>query len=318
MSWHSGFRTWAGLAASATALLVFSASHAQAQGAADPVPAEQQPAAQGTDEQAIRDAAEAYVKAFNAGDASAVAAAWADDGEWTDEYGRNFKGRDDIEREFAAIFAEQPGAEIDIDIASIRFLSPDVAVETGTSHARSKKGSAGAPIKYTAVHVKRDGKWQLANVNESRVADAGGEQRLAGLAFLVGEWKADLGQGKTYRLNCEWMPEKAFLKRTFTVDEGKQTLSSGTQIIGWDPVLGSVVSWTFDSSGGFGHEMWQDKGERWEISASSVMPDGATALSTNYLKRLNNNAFTWQSVERSMNEQLLPDTALVRVERVSQ
>jgi uncharacterized protein (TIGR02246 family) len=300
-------------------VLALTAGSALAQAPKKSPPGEQQPVVEkSSDEAAIRASAEDYVKAFNAADAKAIAAAWIAEGELHDAAGRAFQGRDEIEQEFTQIFADQPGAEIDVNIDSIKFLNPDVAVETGSSHARSKKGSAGPPIKYSAVHVKRDGQWKLANVTEARVAVPSGAQRLAGLAFLVGEWKASLGEGKTYRMKCQWLPDKSFLSRTFTVSDGEQTLSSGTQIIGWDPILNQIVSWTFDSTGGFGHEIWQDTGSRWEVDASSVLPSGQTALAINHLVPLSNDAFTWQSVERSLGDQLLPDTSLVRVERVSE
>ncbi len=48
------------------------------------------------------------------------------------------------------------------------------------------------------------------------------------------------------------------------------------------------------------------------------MPDGGTSLADNYLTKVNGNTFTWQSVERSLNRQLLPDTAEVSVQRVSE
>lgn len=270
------------------------------------------------DEAAIRAAADEYEKSFNAGDAKAVAAAWTEDGELIDELGRKFHGRDEIEKEFAAIFADQPGAAVEVTIDAIKFLTPDVAVESGTARARSSKGPAGPPVKYTAIHVKRDGKWLMSNVSESRPAEVSGEQRLVGLSWLVGEWKADLGAGKTYRTTCQWLPGKSFLSRTFTVDEKEATVSSGTQIIGWDPLSSQIVSWTFDSTGGFGHEIWEDRGAQWRIDASSVLADGGTSLSTNLLSKTGDNAFTWRSVERSLNDQLLPDTSEVRVERVSQ
>jgi uncharacterized protein (TIGR02246 family) len=283
--------------------------------AADQTSAAEKPSA---DEAAIRQTADAYETAFAAGDAKTLAAQWVEDGELVDEFGRTFKGRDEIEREFTQIFADRPGATVDITIDSVKFLSPDVAVEQGSARAQAKDGSVGDGTQYTAVHVKRDGKWLLANVNESRTAQTAAGDKLADLNWLVGEWKADLGEGKTYRLRCDWMADKTFLRREFSVQEGDKTLSSGTQIIGVDPVLGQIVSWTFDSSGGFGHEMWERQNGRWRIAASSVLSEGGTSLSTNYLTKVDDNAFTWQSVERSLNDQLLPDTAQVRVERVSQ
>jgi uncharacterized protein (TIGR02246 family) len=283
-------------------------------------PAAEKPAAEkpAGEEAAIRAGSLAYEKAFNAGDAKAVAAAWAEDGEFVDERGRQFRGREAIEKELSAIFAENKDAQIQVDVESVKFLSPEVAVETGTTRARSKDGALGEPVKYTAVLVKQaDGKWLLSNVNESRPT-AGGEQRLAPLAWLIGEWKADMGKGKTYRTTCQWLGGKSFLSRTFSVSDAEGEISSGTQIIGWDPVLAQIVSWTFDSTGGFGHELWENRADGWRIEASSVLPDGATALSTNLLTKTGDHAFTWRSVERSLNEQLLPDTAEVRVERVSQ
>jgi uncharacterized protein (TIGR02246 family) len=266
------------------------------------------------DEEAIRAGAKDYEKAFNAGDAKAVAAFWARDGEFVDASGRKFTGREAIEKEFAAIFADQKGAQIVVTVDSVKLITPEVAVETGSTQA---KGVAGAPVKYTAVLVKDDSGWLLENVSESRGAATSGE-RLANLAWLVGEWKADMGGGKTYRMTCQWMSGKSFLTRTYSVANSEGEISSGTQIIGFDPVLGQIVSWTFDSSGGFGHEMWEDRGDNWQIDASSVLADGATSLSTNLLSKIDENTFTWRSVERSVNEQLLPDTAEVRVERVSQ
>ena len=270
------------------------------------------------DEAAIRATAADYEKAFNKGDAKAVAASWAADGELVDETGRVLKGREAIEKEFAAIFADQAGAQIEVGVDAIKFLTPEVAVESGTTRARSATTAAGPPVKYTAVHVKRDGKWLLSNVSESRASGGANARNLAGLSWLVGEWKADLGDGKTYRMTCQWMPEKSFLSRTFSVTEGDRTLNSGTQIIGWSPVVGEIVSWTFDSTGGVGQEMWEDHGNRWRIDASSLLADGATSLATNLMNKIDDNTFTWRSVERSLNEKLLPDTAEVRVERVSQ
>ena len=304
--------TWRSLFAATFAALSLTAGLASAQEAASAATAPSE------DETAIRASAEAYEKAFAAADAKALAAAFSEDGELTVETGRTFKGRDAIEQEYAAVFADRAGAKIDVQIESIKFLSPDVAVESGTAQAESKSAAGGPGTKYTAVHVKRDGKWLLANVNESRAAAPRDKERLAALAFLVGEWKADLNAGKTFESRCEWMPGQSFLKRTFSVKEKGQELSSGTQIIGYDPVAAQIVSWTFDSSGGFGHELWELQGGRWRISASNILPDGGTSLATNYLTKGNNDVFTWQSVERSLNDQLLPDTALVRVERVSE
>jgi uncharacterized protein (TIGR02246 family) len=278
----------------------------------------QQPSVATTDDEAaIRASALEYEKNYAAGNAKALANAFLSDGEIVDPSGRTIKGREAIEQEFAEIFDQQAGAKVKVKIDSIKFLSPDVAIETGTEQATSKSAPSSAAVKYTAVHVKRDGKWLLANVNESATAPSDAQARLEPLSYLVGNWKADLGEGKTYQLECQWMPGGTFLTRKFQVLEGTKSLGSGVQIIGFDPMVGQICSWTFDSSGGFGHEMWEDHGNGWRIEATSVLPDGAAGLATNYLTKGGPDSFTWQSTERSLNDQLLPDTALVRVVRES-
>jgi len=266
------------------------------------------------DEAAIRASAETYEKDFAAGNAKALADAYLSDGELVDPNGRTIKGREAIEKEFTDIFHHLAGATVKVKIDSIKFLSPDVAIETGSAQVSSKSAPSPAPVKYTAVHVKRDCAWKLANLNEdSSPADA--QSRLEPLAYLVGNWHADLGAGKTYKLECKWLPGGTFLSRTFQVLEGDKVLTSGTQIIGFDSMIGQVCSWTFDSTGGFGHEIWEAYGNGWRIQASSVLADGGSGLATNILSKGGPDGFTWQSTERSLNDQLLPDTALVRVVR---
>jgi uncharacterized protein (TIGR02246 family) len=268
------------------------------------------------DEAAIRASAEAYAKAYNAADANTLAALWTADAEYVDDLGQEFHGRDAIVRELSSTWSDQPGTKLELTVSSIRQLAPDVALETGTSRAKPAEGNPTPGVKYTAVHVKRDGKWLVSNVTESRHVPATNEPYLQDLAWLEGEWKAEAG-GKTTTFQCDWMPNKSFLRRSFTVKEKDQTISSGTQIIGWDPQLVTIVSWTFNSDGGVGRELWSQAGQRWTIEASSTLRDGSTSLATNILMKLDDNTFSWQSVERSLNGDLLPDTAIVRVKRVA-
>lgn len=267
------------------------------------------------DEAAIRAAAQAYAKAFEAGDAQALAAAYTSDAEYVDDLGRAFHGRQAIEKHFALGFKEQSGAKLELTIGSIRMLSPDVALEGGSSRVKPAIGRPGPLIKYSAVQVKRDGKWLISNVTESRWAPQSTELYLKDLAWMVGAWKSQSG-GKAVEVQCQWLPGKSFLSRAYTVMQDGATISSGTQLIGWDPTLTQIVSWTFNSDGSFGHEFWTQTGNRWEIEASSTLADGSSSLARNVLTKQNDNTFTWRSVDRSLNDQLLPDTAEVRMQRV--
>src|SRR5436309_9338089 len=93
----------------------------------------QGPKRRAKEEAAIEKNANAYVEAFHKGDAKAVAAFWAPDGDYTDQTGHHLKGRQAIEKAFAGLFAETKGLKVRIESASLRFVTPDVAVEDGTT-----------------------------------------------------------------------------------------------------------------------------------------------------------------------------------------
>src|SRR4051812_18761952 len=88
-------------------------------------------AADDTDAQqqaAIAKKAQAFVDAFQKGDANAVAAFWAPDGDYSDIGGRLLKGRKAIADDFADLFAQNKGLTLRIEIGSIRFPTPDTAI----------------------------------------------------------------------------------------------------------------------------------------------------------------------------------------------
>ena len=60
---------------------------------------------------AIRASEQAFVAAFNRGDAKAVAALWTANGSLADEQGQVYKGRKAIEDEYATFFLANAGAQ---------------------------------------------------------------------------------------------------------------------------------------------------------------------------------------------------------------
>src|SRR4051794_35716456 len=63
---------------------------------------------------AIHKNAEAFVDAFNRGDAKAVAAFWLVEGDYVDQEGRHLKGRKAIEEAMRGFFAENKGVTMRI------------------------------------------------------------------------------------------------------------------------------------------------------------------------------------------------------------
>src|SRR5262245_52639168 len=94
----------------------------------------QQPVDQAADEAAIRKAAASYVEAFNKHDANALAELWSPDAVYLNRStGEQAAGRAAIAEQFVAQFKEQPNVKIELSVASVQFLSPNVAVERGTA-----------------------------------------------------------------------------------------------------------------------------------------------------------------------------------------
>lgn len=267
------------------------------------------------EEQAIRAGTQAYAKAYNAGDAKALAAFWTLDGDYTDEQGSEFRGRAEIEKMFEATFASQPGVKLDVQTESVRFLSPDVALETGTAWAVPTHGNP-TSARYSATLVKRDGAWLLASVRDSARVAASNAEYLRGLEWLIGQWQATAGDARV-NVKVEWIANRNFLSRTFSTETGGKITQSGTQIIGWDPRSGEIVSWHFDSDGGFGRDRWNKRGNKWFIETSGVLRDGGASSALNSITPGDANSFTWESTARLVNGTALPDTEPVKFQKLN-
>ena len=267
------------------------------------------------DEKAILKNQAGYLRAFNTGDAKALAAFWAADGEFVNAEGKSFKGRSAIEKEFASFFAEAKGLKLEVSTHSLRFVSPLVALESGTSRLiRPSDGEANVAA-YHIVHTKQDGQWQLASVRESAQASSSNYEQLRSLEWLVGNW-ASKNSGRSLEISCEWAAKRNFLLRKYVIKGADDAAKTGIQVIGWDPVEGTVVSWTFDSDGGFSSERWTKEGKRWILETAGVSHVGAEITAAYVLTPIDHDNFTWQSVRRTLDQVPLPDTALVKVSRV--
>ena len=267
------------------------------------------------DEKLIQKNQAGYIRAFNAGEAKALAAFWAADGEFVDAEGKSFKGRSAIEKEFASFFAETKGSKLEVSTHSLRFVGPGVALESGTSRLTRPSDGASNVASYHIVHTKRDGRWLLANVRESAQASTSNYEQLRSLEWLVGNWASKSGD-RSLEFSCEWTAKRNFLLRKYVIKGADNATKTGIQVIGWDPVEGAVVSWTFDSDGGFSSEHWTKNGKRWILESAGVTHDAAEVKATYILTPVDHDNFNWQSVRRTLDQVPLPDTALVKVSRV--
>jgi uncharacterized protein (TIGR02246 family) len=262
----------------------------------------------------IHAASREFVAAFDRSDAKAVAALWTEDGDYTDENGQVFTGRAAIEKEYGAFFDAHPGVKLKLTIDSLKQLSADTAIEDGRAALHPAPAGAPATSKYMAVHIKVDGKWLMSTVRDTRVETPSSYNTVADLEWLIGTWTAEEHGAKTESV-CQWVANKSFVERKYTVTHLDGTTTSGVQLIGFHPQMGRVQSWNFSSDGGHAIGVWTPRESGWSAEIHGVSDDGTSTLSTNLLTRLDDNAYVWQSVQRSAGDVSLPDTDEIVLKR---
>jgi uncharacterized protein (TIGR02246 family) len=270
---------------------------------------------QAADEAAIRQAVESYVTAFNQGDAKALAALWSPEAVYTNPIsGEQVVGREAIEKLFSANFAEAKGGKLEAKTDSIRFVSPNVAVEQGAAKIL-RPGQPPEESEYSAVYVKRDGKWLLDRVTEEETPVITSHyDQLKELEWMIGSW-VDQDEQNTIVTTCEWTKNKNFITRSFTISIRDRIEMAGMQIVGWDPAAKQIRSWVFDSDGGFGEGVWTKKDKSWYIRATGTTPDGKKSTAMNVITHVDDQTFTWQSINREAGGELLPNVDEVVVVR---
>lgn len=195
--------------------------------------------------------------------------------------------------------------------ACVAFLPHAAAQDT------SAKAADKAAVKKTAEILAGD-KAAQENSPESN----GPCPQLAALEWMIGDW-VDRGTGvdgdddTTISLECRWNKHKHFIIRSFTVKVDGQVGLEGKQVLAWDPIKKTIRSWMFDSEGGFGEAAWKQSGNRWVVTTSQVLRGGKRASSINVLTPVDKDSFTWQSVGREVDGELLPNTPKVTVVRKS-
>jgi uncharacterized protein (TIGR02246 family) len=268
------------------------------------------------EEKALFKRAEAFVAAFNKGDAKTVAEFWTPEGDYINQTGKHFKGRAAIEKAFAGFFADNKGVKLLIQIKALTFVSPEMAVEDGVSNVLSVDGGPPTQARYTIVHVKKNGQWHLFSVRESLFVPATAYEHLSALEWLVGDWMDEGDKGEVARASFTWAANQNYLIGSFGTTIKDVAVGGATQWIAWDPVAKSIRSWTFDGSGSFGESSWTGSGGKWTIKNKMILHDGKQTSSTNVVTRVDADTLTFQAVDRMLDGKAMPDTKVIKMKRV--
>jgi uncharacterized protein (TIGR02246 family) len=258
------------------------------------------------DEKAIQQGVDAFVKAYNAHDAKAIAALFTEEGVTAGEEGNVSKGRAAIEKTFAGVFQDHPKTRIENTIESIRFVGPAEAIENGLTTITNDKDSPAEKNRYRVVHVKRDGKWQMASAIDLPEDAWTGEDQLKQLEGLIGDW-IDESPDALVITSYHWTDNHRFILGTFTVQTGGKPAMTGTIRIGWDPLKKIIRSWVFDSEGGLGEGVWTLDDKKWTVKATGVTRDGKPASSTRVITPINKHRLMVQTVACTVGDKKMPD-----------
>jgi uncharacterized protein (TIGR02246 family) len=267
---------------------------------------------------AIHKNAEAFVAAFNKGDAGAVAGFWIETGDYMDQEGRHLKGRKAIEEAMRAFFAENKGVTMRIGNRVTRFVTPELAIEDGTTDVIPADGGVPNRSRYTIIHVKQSGTWRMASVREAPFVPPTHAERLRELEWLIGAWADEEEKGELAHAVFSWTKNGNFILSSLSTSVKGVPVGEATQLIGWDPTAKHIRSWTFESSGGFGESVWARDGNKWLIKSQSTLRDGKKLIATNVVTRLDANTLSWESVNRTVDGKALPDVKAVRMKRLKE
>ena len=277
-------------------------------------PAGSTDAAESPDVMAIRATANAFIDAFDAGDAKAIAALWTEKSEYVDETGQRITGRDAIERKYVGFFAANPGAKIRLTVESIRVVNEDMAIEDGIAALDPLPAGPPAYTRYTAIHVRKNAKWLIAFARDMRVEVPSNHPWLSDLEFLVGSWRGEEA-GVTVDVIARWIAGKNLLERTFTVRKGDEVVSTAKEVIDWDALNGRIVSRLVTSDGGHSVGVWTPHDNGWQVATEGVLIDGTPTAATIWLSLVDAGAMAWESVDRTKGNRRLPDMRQVVLKR---
>jgi uncharacterized protein (TIGR02246 family) len=258
--------------------------------------------------------ADKYAAAFDKADAKALGEFYADDVQYTTEEGALISGRKAVVDGLAKYFAKNKGAKLELANESARLLTPEVLVEKGLSTLVSSAGNRES-TRYAVTYVKKGDAWLITEIGETALPAANAAtQALGEIAWMVGSWKDD-SPGITIETHADWTKQNHFLRRSFSVTREGQNTIDGTEVIGYDPVQGHLRSWVFDSEGGFGESTWTQEGNKWLVNTKATGPDGSQSSSQHIITKINDNKYTWESINRVRDGEVLPNLDKIEVVR---
>lgn len=268
------------------------------------------------DEKAIRNIVQSYQEAYNQQDAAKLIAQWTSDATYLNPVtGESAEGKEAIEKLFKEKFAQGKKRHLEITIKSIEFPNANEAIENGVMKVTIEDQPA-QQLAYQAQYVRENGKWLVKAINEIELQEPSSNfEQLKDLAWLVGKWE-DSDDNVDILFDNQWDKYKNFITQHFKMKIYGQDDIEGRQIIAWDPAKNVVRSWVFDSDGGFGEGTWEKVDKSWYATMHFTLGDGRLASSINIYTLVEDHSYTFASVEREVDGEILPNMNPVTVKKI--
>lgn len=132
------------------------------------------------DEKSLHEMVYHLEAAWNAADGQSFAEAFSEDADFIHILGGYYTGRAAIEAGHRMIFGTiYKGSTVRYSVEKIRFIRPDVAIVYLRQFLQFFEGGAASDLEArpTIVAEKRDGKWQIVNLQNTRITETGAPSR---------------------------------------------------------------------------------------------------------------------------------------------
>lgn len=247
-----------------------------------------------SDTDAVRAASKEFQQCVRRADAEALRKLWTTAGEYTDATGQVTKASEMVNRLAALPPSNANAPEQAASEPTLRFLTPDVAMESRVDDTNAADGSL-LNRRLTAIWVKRDGKWLLDSLHEHVGEATPFNEHLKPLDWLLGEWVGTTDDASIL-VSSRWSGGGNYIVREFVFAHDRGEIVTATQRIGWDPVGNRIKSWTFDSQGGTGEESWRHEGQRWLVDTADVSPDGKQGKTSSVYIPGDEHSYKWEVI----------------------
>jgi hypothetical protein len=198
----------------------------------------------------------------------------------------------------------------------MQLLGVGVARVQGTLTFAKQAGAEPVVSRFDTLRVLENGTWRIA---ESRVVPSP-RAALADLAWMIGTWQStDAKTGSTIDATYEKSLDGHALVGRIKLKRKDGSAVDSLDVIHADRLTGRVRSWNFDSTGARAEGVFSSDGTSFERRLVGTPADpslGSRAEWVQVVTPLGRDMLLWQSIERTIDGRVEPDTEPVHLRRI--